>query len=346
MIFLSAQPFDLYFQWQIEVQIVNFRKFGVSDKMHVLVWYPEESEMTERDNKTGRIVREFKTPPNLSGWETLRIKYPEVKFFLYKDDGVDLSLYIPQLRPQIIKTHFLAHPELEKEVIFYHDSDIIFNFLPNFEELAEGPINYQSDCSHYLDYKYLRDKEIQGNIPENEAIGILAGIGNTTVDVIKSYKGNTGGAQCLLKGVDSAFWKDVELQCIKIRKAFTHITAPNVKKTPENLITLKNSVNTIYFPDENAGYQSWCADMWALNMALWSRGKVTKVIPELDFSWATDDLNTYNRKPIYHNAGATRLTPHLFYKANWMDKSPIGKPLKSSKNTAQQEYIKAIQAVK
>jgi hypothetical protein len=40
-VFISAQPHDPYMQWQVEVQIVNFRTFGLSDKMHILVWYPE-----------------------------------------------------------------------------------------------------------------------------------------------------------------------------------------------------------------------------------------------------------------------------------------------------------------
>src|SRR6187399_249306 len=279
MIFISAQPYDQYFQWQVEVQIVNFRKFDISDKMNILVWYPEKAEMTERDNKTKKIIRRYTKSPDLSGWDKIQKKYPEVQIFFYKDEGVDLGLYIPQLRPQILKKHFRLNPLLEKGSVFYHDSDIIFNYLPNFEKLESDTINWQSDCSHYLDYKYLRDKEQQGNIPENEAIAKLAEIGGVTVDIIKSYTGKTGGAQCLLKMVDSDFWADVERQCIEIRKAFFY--------------GVEGSFNKRYFPTEAAGFQSWCADMWALNMALWSRGKVTDVTKELDFSWATDTLETF-----------------------------------------------------
>ena len=122
-------------------------------------------------------------------------KYPEVSFSFYKDTGVDLGLYIPQLRPQILAKHFDMYPHLKNEVIFYHDSDIIFNYLPDFQSLADGAINWQSDTSHYLAYDYLRRKEQQGNIPEHEAIETLAKIGNVTLDIIKSYTGRTGGAQ-------------------------------------------------------------------------------------------------------------------------------------------------------
>lgn len=157
MIFLSAQPHDLYFQWQVEVLITNFRKFGISNSMHIIVWYPEGVD--------------------LAGWHKIQEKYPEVHIFFYKDEGVDLGLYIPQLRPHSIKKHFAAFPYLENEAIFYHDSDIIFNYLPDFDLLIQDEVNWQSDTSGYLDYNYLRSKEIQANMPENEAIQILANIG-------------------------------------------------------------------------------------------------------------------------------------------------------------------------
>lgn len=312
MIFISAQPHDLYFQWQIEVQIVNFRKYGISDKMHVLVWYPKNSNQ-------------------INNWIAISDKYPEVNIHMYEDSGVNLQLYIPQLRPHILSKHFDKFPELSKEVIFYHDSDIIFNYLPNFQLLSEDNINWQSDTSGYLDYNYLRSKEIQGNIPENEAIGVLAKIGDVTVDIFKNYKGKTGGAQCILKNVDGDFWRDVERQVLEIRKAFT--------------FGQPNSINSRYFESEAAGFQSWCADMWALNMALWSRDKITNVTTELDFSWATDTSETYHKKPIFHNAGAINSKQNLFYKGDWINKSPLGLKHKVNQNSASFYYVKAIEEV-
>lgn len=314
LIFLSCQPVDKYFLWQVEVQITNFRKFGVSGKMHIVVWYPEWRA------------------PELEAWRALQDKYPETRFFFYPDSGVDLGLYISQLRPHTLKKHFAAIPELKNEVIFYHDSDIIFNYLPDFEQLIHDNVNWQSDCSSYLDYDYLSRKEKAGNIPEDEAVQVMADIGRIPIDIIKSYTKKTGGAQCILKGVDSAFWEDVERQCIEIRKAF--------------FWNIPDSINRKYFPNESAGFQSWCADMWALNMALWNRGKITDVTPLLDFSWATNDYETFLKKPIYHNAGATAQTPHLFFKGNWIHKSPFGQNIYAKKGTASAEYVKAIQEVK
>lgn len=314
MIFLSAQPIDQYFLWQCEVQIVNFAKFGVDKNMQITVWYPKNREK------------------ELESWRKLQEKYPQVQMDFYVDEGVNLGLYIPQLRPHILKKHFRKYPYLAEEVIFYHDSDIIFNYLPDFEKLAEGPINWQSDCSSYLDYNYLRRKEKEGKMLENTAIEILACIGGIKVDKIKEYTGKTGGAQCILKNVDAKFWEDVENQVLLIRKAFSY--------------NVKDSVNRIYFKSEAAGFQSWCADMWALNFALWKRGKVTDVTKELDFSWATDSYETYLQKPIYHNAGATRDKPELFYKGNWIDKSPIGEDITTKVGSASEQYVKAIKDVK
>lgn len=313
MIFLSAQPLDKYFVWQIEVQINNFRKFNLSDKMHVTVWYPK--------------VREGE----LTVWYELSAKYPEVKFFYYEDEGVNLKLYIPQLRPHILKKHFKEFPELTQEVIFYHDSDIIFNFLPDFDKLSQGPVCWESNTSSYLDYDYIVRKEIQGAIPDHKALRKFAKIGKISTEVIKSYNGKTGGAQYILKGIDSDFWKDVEKMCIEIREAFA--------------FTQRGSINNKYFKSENEGFQSWCADMWAVNFSLWKRGIPSDVTDELDFSWATDSIERYRQKPIYHNAGSTG-QPGIFHKAKWMNESPIGKNLSVDPKSASSAYVAAINAVK
>lgn len=344
MIFLSAQPHTLYFHWQVEVQIVHFRKMGISDKMHILVWYPEEDEWVKVTN--GTEVNRYKQKTDTAKWIALQEKYPEVKIFLYKDEGVDLDLYISQLRPHILSRHFDKHPELKDEVIFYHDSDILFRELPDFEELTKGDICWQSDTSGYLDYNYLRSKEIQGSIPEHEAIDVLCSVGNISRDTLISYTGRTGGAQYILRGIDGDFWRDVERQCIGIRMAFTRNDSHDIQRNPRTKELLKDSINTKYFSTENAGFQSWCADMWAVNMALWNRGKVTDTTPLLDFSWGSDDRKRYMQKPIYHNAGVVSPNNGQFYKGSWRDKSPIGQVHKVRKDSATYFYVQAINEVK
>ena len=63
------------------------------------------------------------------------------------------------------------------------------------------------------------------------------------------------------------------------------------------------SVNKEFFQNEDRGFQSWCADMWAVLWNLWLRDQETKVIPELDFAWATDVISKLESCSIYHNAG-------------------------------------------
>jgi len=309
LIFIQVVPSDFYFLWQIEVQIVNFRKFNVSNKMEVLVSFRDEKE--------------------LKSWYELRQKYSEVKFFFYQNLTPNISLYIPQLRPQSLKRH-----KFNKEAVyFYHDSDIIFQKLPDFEGLITGNICWQSNCSHYLDYAYLNTKEIEGNIQNHEGINKMAEIGGITLEDIQSYTGKTGGAQTILRNLDGEFWEDVENQSIKIREAFTHINSGN---------TNSSSINTKYFPSEDMGFQSWCADMWALNFSQWKRRIVTNVSDELEFSWATDDIDNYYRKNIFHNAGALKESD-IFYKADYMHKSPIGdKFLRYNLEKASSKYVEAI----
>ena len=311
MIFIQAVPKDDYFVWQLAVQATNFRKFGVSDRMEVVVWYP--SWFTD-----------------WSKWKKLEKAFPEVKFFYYEDEGVNLGLYIPQLRPHSLKKYFRDEAErLKGEVFFYHDADIIFNRLPDFKSLGEGPICWQSDCSGYLDYSYIVRKEDEGKIPNHEALNLFATLGGITPETIQSYDGNTGGAQSILKGINAEFWQAVESITMQIRTSFFY--------------DVEGSINRRYFPHEAAGYQSWACDMWGLNFALWQRGIPTSTTDELDFSWATDSLETFHRKPIFHNAGALPKSG-LFYKGSWIDKWPLDNPEVKfpPENTASNEYVKAI----
>lgn len=311
LIFISAAPHDAYFAWQYEVFITNCREHNVSDRIYILILYPKDKPCNDI-------------------WPKLMRKYPEVKFFLYQDDGsVNTDLYIPQLRPYMLKKHFAKFREqLKDKIFFYHDADIIFNYLPDFQALCSDNINWQSDTSSYLDYDYLKIKESQGKIPDHLVINELAKIGGITVDILQSYNKNSGGAQYILKGIDSEFWEDVERTCIEIRKY------------------LFLDVNKKYFPSENHGFQSWCADMWAVNFCLWKRGKKTQTTELLDFSWATDSVETYNRKPIFHNAGATPKRKALFYKGDWIHKSPIGQKIVVESKYASSKYVEAIQKVK
>jgi len=120
--------------------------------------------------------------------------------------------------------------------------------------------------------------------------------------------------------------------CVEIRENFFH--------------GVHGSINRKYFKDENQGFQSWCADMWALNFALWNRGIESDVTKELDFSWATDNMETFKKKPIFHNAGATG-QPGIFYKGAFIASSPLYQNLElPAEDKASRMYVLAINEVK
>jgi hypothetical protein len=97
---------------------------------------------------------------------------------------------------------------------------------------------------------------------------------------------NSGGAQYLLKGIDGGFWSKVMKDAIFIK---THL----------------DDINRTYFENGNKGYQSWCADMWSVLYNLWFRGKQTRVVAEMDFSWASDRIERLGQTAMLHNAGIT-----------------------------------------
>ena len=66
--------------------------------------------------------------------------------------------------------------------------------------------------------------------------------------------------------------------------------------------------------------------MWSLLWNLWLYGKQTKITSELDFSWATDSVEIYEKKPILHMAGVTDdLKNRKFYKGEFINIDPIEK---------------------
>ncbi len=62
----------------------------------------------------------------------------------------------------------------------------------------------------------------------------------------------------------------------------------------------------------------------AKSFAKYHYGNNTKIVKELDFSWATDDIKKYEKHPILHMAGVTEnLRDTKFYKGDYINKDPI-----------------------
>jgi hypothetical protein len=272
--FICVQPDDTYYIWQVHLWLESLRELGHSDKAIVLVFTPNFREKSER---WGQIV-------NL---------YPEAEFHFYKDvDNVSklLGIYIPILRPYCLMKHFKAHPELKEKAIFYCDSDILFTPDFNIDKFIDDDVCYLSDTNSYINATYF-DSKVKDVRPEKleeykkvdilEQISKMCGINR---EICEKNNMHSGGAQYLLKNIDGDFWESVLSACMNIR------------------VHLMN-FNRQFFESENKGFQSWCADMWAVLWTLWARNQETRVIPELDFAWAPDPIEKLKKATIYHNAG-------------------------------------------
>ena len=86
--------------------------------------------------------------------------------------------------------------------------------------------------------------------------------------------------------------------------------------------------------------------MWAQLYNVYYFGKTTEVDSQLDFSWATDDVERYYETKIFHNAGVTENHKDLFYKGKYANKSPFDDDLSFvNENKASIKYVEAIREV-
>lgn len=275
--FICAQPDDSYYTWQVHAWLESLKQIGHSDKAIVLIFIPS---FREKNTK----------------WQQIIDLYPETEFVFYKDEKGEitnkLGVYIPILRPFCLRNYFNEHPDMKNKAVFYCDSDVLFTEKFNVDSFLEDDVCYLSDTNSYINATYF-DSKIKDVLPEylNEykTIDVLAqltaliGIDRATCEKNNQH---SGGAQYLLKNIDGVFWNKVMKDCLIIR-------------------TFLMSINKQFFQNEKKGFQSWCADMWSVLWNLWLREQETSVVPELEFSWASDPIEKLERTTLFHNAGIT-----------------------------------------
>lgn len=273
--FICAQPDDDYYTWQVHLWLESLRKIGHSHKAIVLIFIP------------------FFREKNLK-WKQVIDLYPEAEFKFYKDEENNVSkllgTYIPVLRPYCLMRYFHDNPNMTDNAIFYCDSDIIFTEKFNIDQFINDNVNYLSDTNSYISASYF-DSKIKAVLPDKleeykkrDILQELASSVGISREIAEKNNNNSGGAQYLLKNIDSLFWERVLTACIVIR-------------------TSLQKVNKEFFKDENTGYQSWCADMWAVLWNIWRNNAETKNIPEMEFAWSSDLIEKLQITSILHNAG-------------------------------------------
>ncbi len=92
--------------------------------------------------------------------------------------------------------------------------------------------------------------------------------------------------------------------------------------------------------------QKWTAEMWAQLYNIYYFGKRSEVSKELDFSWATDNVERYYETKIYHNAGVTQDYNDLFFKGKYTHISPFKDDLSFvNPSKASINYLEALKEV-
>ena len=274
---IVAVSSQLYFASEVEVQCHNFRKFGFSSLLQVIVYDNEESE-------------DF-----MKYWTELAIRYTEVEFFFYKIESIKnlVKVYASVSRPYILAEHWKQYPELVYYTIIYLDSDVLFTRKLDFTPYLQDKICYLSR-TNYINSDYFKSKRndvLTFRLPEYDQIDVLQEFCNVvgiSKEIVEENVDKTGGCQCILKEITADFWKDLAKDCL-------------------NIFNLSRSLNQRFFSKEERGFQSWAlGDMCGLLWNLWKRGKQTSCPPELGFSWADAEIEMYDKHPFFHNAGSLK----------------------------------------
>jgi hypothetical protein len=309
VVFLSAQPDVPYFHWQAEVMIHNFMKVGINPNWIEVLWAHAGTPSIELIN--------------------LARKYPYVRFFNYPKTVKDNFGYIPILRPDVIEQHFIKFPNLRGEVVFYHDSDIIFRQLPNFDSMHDDLFWYFSDTVSYIGANYIRSKS-------ETLFEELCRLTNISPFLVSENQVNSGGAQHLMKFVNADYWRTVKDDALALYKFMSD------RESTERLGLTTDQLKT-YNP-----IQKWCADMWAVLWGALKIGAQARISPDLSFSWGTSSLPEYEKHNIMHNAGVIdNKNGSLFYKGEFINKDPFTADFSLiDPTTASAKYVEAIQYAK
>ena len=299
MRYICAQPAVKYYTWQVEVMINNFVRMGIDpNDMDILLAYTD-------------VITD--------DWKKLRSKYSNVRFFFYRDIREDKS-YIPSVYFYLMKRHLEGHTYLENEVLFIHDSDIVFTKDVDFTDMERGDEWYLSNTNSYINYDYIQQKG-------NHIYEKMCDIVGINYEIPKLMNLHSGGAQYIVKNTNASFWDKVEKDSVKLYKYFCEVEGNYVKKHPND------------YP-----IQKWTAGMWSFLWNGWLAGHQTIVDNRLNFGWVTGGYDEVQKYSILHNSGVTDGSKGLFYKGDYINELPYNKDLQIDESRASSFYWNEIQS--
>ena len=296
---MCAQPTIKYYAWQIEVMLTNFKNLLVHTEFDIECIFAFNKNEPDWQEKIAEMKKVEKSFEGIA------------KFFYYEDTRQYPISYISSIRPNILKQHFKAFPDLSEQVIFYHDCDIIFTGFPMFLHNYQKWDNnwYVSDTVSYIGYDYIVSKGYDVLQKMCDIVGI-------DTEEVRERQLQSGGAQYIIKGVDHMFFHKVEKDCERMYKEISELN--NEKVQLDRHTMPEGEARQPYHP-----LQIWTADMWCLLWNAWLRGYNTNVINELDFCWAVDPIEKFDQKIVFHNAGVVgNEFTKLFLKSQFTEKYP------------------------
>lgn len=231
------------------------------------------------------------------------------------DDTRDDKSYIPSVKPWLWWQYLAEDSKREQEDYFYFDSDVIFRKKPDYRKIKPRADKWLcSDTNGYLNVSYIK------NCTNGEhVLAHMADIVGVTVESLETIDNNSGGAQWTLCKPTAAYWHKVYKDSNRLWR---------------------------YFQATDSSIQKWTAEMWAQlwNMLYFNIGPA--ITPELAFCWATDPIERYSEVKILHNAGVLSSDNDLFFKGNYVHRTPFDDDLSFVDSArCSSEYVKAVKAV-
>lgn len=217
------------------------------------------------------------------------------------DDTRKYFLYGSSIRPYLIHQYLLDDPQREQEDYFYVDSDIMITQDIDFSIIPYDNNHWYG--SHVSEYASMRN--LQGSQDHDTYLANLIGIDSEHAWFQQLYT-NMPGAQWIISHPKAEMMWDVYVYCEKL---YTYL-------------------KTFVIPGENDRTDSWLSDMFVLPAVAIKYGIEPKVSDDMYFTLSDDNINDFDKYPIYHNSGISLTEARMlgiFHKRIWIKESPIGK---------------------
>lgn len=287
MVFLSTQPDQFYFLWQLKLQLHNFRSLGIPpDQIHVLIGY---DLLRGLNPEFASFIAEYKA----------------ATFYTYPDLR-NSSSYSVSIRPHLIKQHFQQHERFNGEEFLYHDADIFFRAVPDFSLMNDGGWHV-ADTRSYLNSIYII------NYGGREVLEEMCRIVGIDVEKVIANDQHAGGAQYLMRGTTLAFWEKVENDCEALYRYLKSHRDQWYEKEHIQSGKTRSSFKGIH----------WYAEMWALLWNALAIDKEVSISPELDFCWPNDSIDKWYSKKILHYSGNYKDNKKVFDKNRYRNYPPF-----------------------